>query len=309
MKSYLHECFPSVPYFVPVFEDGREAACRTISGVFGVMLVPMLYGIEPVYREDNWPDAKGGSHLPKEEIERIISLRPSGKLRPLEELPGFVAAEGLFRQMEIIAGKAGRIPGYLNYQGIMNVALKVRGSDIFIDMFDDPEFVHAFFRHIAGTIRSISKAVQARQTASGFPVDLLSMSNCVMNMVRPEQYEEFVLPLDIELSREYGRFGIHTCNWKADPYLDSLRKIEKMGYLDTGIESDLPRIKKMFPHTRRAVLYSPVALEHNEIDTIRRDVARIARDYAPCDIVLADVENTTPVERVNQFLSLAEEYA
>ena len=37
------------------------------------------------------------------------------------------------------------------------------------------------------------------------------------------------------------------------------------------------------------------------------DLERVLEDYAPCDVVMADVENTTPDARVNEFLGLAEE--
>ncbi len=225
------------------------------------------------------------------------------------ELDHNPVVQDLFRQMDIIEQTWGPIHGYLNYQGILNIALKVRGNDIFLDLFDDPPFVKGFFRHIACTIEALSKRVQARQRASGFHVNLLSMSNCVMNMVSPEQYEEFVLPLDMYLSTQYERFGIHTCNWDATPYLKPLRKIQKMGYLDTGIMADLAQIKKMFPDTRRAVLYSPVQLENNPEEQILSDIQRIATEYAPCDIVLADVEATTPDSRVRWFLEAVEEIA
>ena len=296
MKEYLHAAFPSVSYFVPSYADNIENTCATISGVHGIMLIPMLYGIEPVYRKDGWPDVKDGMHIPK---ERLTDL-------PLIDLKANPVIGRLFEQMDIIESKFGPVHGYLNYQGILNVAMKVRGSEIFLDMVDDPDFAHSFFRHIADTIRSTAKMIQARQRSSGFQVDLLSMSNCVMNMISPAQYEEFVLPLDTALSKQFPRFGIHTCNWKADPYLDQLHTIKKMGYLDTGLISDFSRIKRMFPDTRRAVLYSPVELGNKSIEAIRKDIERIRREYAPCDIVMADIQSTTPEERVREFLGIVE---
>lgn len=303
MKELLHDVFPAVPYFTPRYIDrsyqGKkiEPTCATISGVYGIMTLPTLYGIPAAYSRDGWPDAKSGIHIPKEEL---------AKLKPfnLDENP---IVQNLFRQMETIEETWGPIYGYLNYQGILNIALKVRGNEIFFDLFDDPPFVKGFFRHITMTIESFSKRVQARQRASGFYVNLLSMSNCVMNLISPEQYKEFVLPLDLYLSNQYERFGIHTCNWNVTPYLEQLRKIPKMGYLDTGIMADLSRIKRMFPETRRAVLYGPVQLENNSEEQILTDIQRIASEYAPCDIVVADVDATTPDHRVRWFLEAVEE--
>lgn len=307
MKELLHGKFPEVDHFTPRFEDrgaGKdrvEPSCATVSGVRGIMLVPSLYGLPIAWREDNWPDAQGGAHLPKETLQR---------LEPFNEkaLGANPAAASLFAQMEEIGRRWGRISGYLNYQGILNISLKLRGNDIFTDLIDDPPFAHGLFRHVAGTIATLSSMVQRRQRASGFEVDLLSLSNCVMNMVSPAHYEEFVLPLDGELSTRYPRFGVHTCNWKIDAYLSALRRIGRMGYIDTGMSSDLARVKALFPDARRAVLYGPGDAETRSLREIGDDMARLAREYAPCDIVLADVETTMPDGRIREFLALAREH-
>jgi hypothetical protein len=297
MKEHLHQAFSTVPYFMPGYDQaGVEPTCATISGVHGIMLVPMLYGLAPVYGEARWPDAKGGMHIPKEEL---VDLPPFDPAR-------HPTVRQLLEQMDVIERKWGRIHGYLNYQGILNIATKVRGQEIFVDFFDDPGFVHSFFAHIADTIEKTSTLIQARQRRSGFQVNLLSMSNCVINMISPVQYQEFILPLDRQLSQKYERFGIHTCNWDATPYLEALRTIDKMGYLDTGMAADLPRIRRMFPDTRRAIMYGPVDLEHKSLEALEEDVQEIARDYAPCDIVMADVEATTPDDRVRDFLAIVE---
>jgi len=296
MKEHLHATFPTVPYFTPVFSaDGVEPTCATVSGVHGIMLVSAIYGIEIDYQTDGWPDARGGMTLTKEQLAE----------NPVPEIESAAVVRQLLIQMDEIAARWGAIHGYLNYQGILNVAMKLRGSEIFVDLMDDPEFAHTLFRGIAATIRSVSGLVQARQRESGFPVNLLSMSNCVMNLVSPDTYERFVLPLDLELSTNYPRFGIHTCNWDATPYLDKLRVIPNVGYVDTGQMADLSRIKRLFPDTRRAVLYSPVDLETKSETEIETDLLRIRDSYAPCDIVLADVETTTPDRTVNSFLDTA----
>jgi hypothetical protein len=69
--------------------------------------------------------------------------------------------------------------------------------------------------------------------------------------------------------------------------------------------ADLARIRELFPDTRRAVLYSPVELEQKPMSEVESDLRRIRDLYAPCDIVMADVESTTPDERVRAFLDLA----
>ncbi len=298
MKEYLHSCFPDVPYFVPRYDtEGREPSCATISGVYGILLIPMLYGAVPSYSEDGWPDAH--PVLSADDIRAYADARPA--VIDLESSPVFLQLKG---QMERIHAAWGAVHGYLNYQGVINVAVKLRGSELFLDMLDQPEAVKAFFEHIGRTIGRVSKAVQGYQRSTGFPVDLLSMSNCTVSMISPAQYEEFLLQIDRRLSTEYERFGIHTCNWVADPYLDAMGRIEHMGYFDTGTRSDLRRIRKLFPDTRRAVLLFPEEVESQPLAELERLVRRIHREYAPCDLVLADVESTMPDERIRDFLAL-----
>ena len=298
MKEHLHETFPMVPEFVPEYDArGVERNCATIDGVYGIMPIPLLYGLTPVYRMDNWPEVKSDGHLGKGDID-VLSPPDPGNASHMRQLLG---------QMEWIEKKAGRIHGYVNYQSVLNTALKVRGNEIFIDMMDDPGWTKRFFRHIMENMAAVATLVQERQARSGFTSGILTVSNCVMNMISPAQYEEFVLPLDLELSTRFPAFGVHTCNWDATPYLDKLRKIGKMGYLDTGTMADLGRIRRMFPDTRRCVLYGPVELEQKSESELVEDITRIAREYGPCDIALADIENTTPDDRVRCFLDAAAE--
>ena len=296
MKTCLQELFPLAPNFKTAFDNrGIETTCATISGVFGIKLIPMVYGLDVKYTSDDWPDNRTGQFLSK---EQLMNLEPFDVSRT----PVMVQ---LMKQMDVIEENFGPIHGYLNYQGILNVAIKLRGTEIFTDMIDDPDFAHHLFGHIANTIMQVSKTVQKRQRESGFDIDLLSMSNCVMNMISPELYREFVLPHDLALSKEYRRFGIHTCNWNITPYIGVLREIDKMGYIDMGMTSDMKRVKAVFPDARRAVFYPPMELEQKSIKEIEKDMEKIVQELSPCDIVMADVTNTTEDQKVRAFLDLA----
>lgn len=110
------------------------------------------------------------------------------------------------------------------------------------------------------------------------------------------------------LSGEFERFGVHTCNWNITPYIDALRKIGKMGYIDMGMVSDMKRVKAVFPEARRAVLYPPVELEQKALPEIKADIQKIADELAPCDIVMADITDTTPDDRVRAFLELVNRF-
>lgn len=299
MKRYLHMKFPDIENFTPHFENGVDLSCATLDGVYGAMLISKIYGLTVHYFSDNWPSTDTSQHFSREQLEKLNPFQ-------LEQNPAF---QELMHQMDVIESKWGKISGYLNYQGVLNNALRLRGQEIFLDMYDHPMFVHRLFDHITDTMINVAHAVQKRQRDSGFSVNLFSCSNCVINMIAPEMYEEFILPCDIKISKEFEAFGIHTCNWNATSYIPQLSQIERMGYIDMGIETDLVRMKKSFPYARRAVLYSPVKAENAPMDEIEKDFKKIAEELTPCDLVLADLETSISDEKVIKIIKLANNLA
>ena len=150
----------------------------------------------------------------------------------------------------------------------------------------------------------LAQKVQKRQRESGFYINHFSVSNCTLNMISPQIYREFLFPYDKKIAESFERFGVHTCNWDVTPYLEELKKLPKIGYLDMGIMSDLKRVKNMFPEARRAVGYSPVRLQEANLDEIKKDMKKIYDELSPCDVELADIEATTSDERIKEVLQI-----
>lgn len=175
-------------------------------------------------------------------------------------------------------------------------------------MVERPEFVHQFLSLITEVMIQVAQRVQERQRQSGFAINQFSVSNCVMNMISPRMYKKFVFPYDTKIAGNFERFGVHTCNWNVTPYLKVLSQLPNVGYLDMGMMSDMRKARDMFPDARRAVLYSPVKLQDASLDEIRTDMATIYNELAPCDVVMADIQATTPDQRVKDLLYICREF-
>jgi len=290
MKAELIRAFPTIPYWK--LENRDDLA--TISGLYGAYPIPHVFGMPLEYAPDRWPDLNPQHRLGIGEIE---SLEPDSVLQS-------PVVEEILRQMELIEKEWGKIHGYLNWQGVLNNAFNLRGEEIFLDLYDRPDFAHHFFSVITEVMIRLAHSVQERQRTSGFYIDQMSVSNCVMNMISPQAYREFVFPHDREIALAFERFGVHTCNWDVTPYVEVLAELPKLGYLDMGIMSDLSRVREMFPDTRRAIMYSPVTLREGSLIEIRAEMEKIHRHLAPCDIVMADVDASTPDDRVRDFLEI-----
>jgi len=290
LKKELHRAFPTVEYW----DVNRTDDTWTISGVYGSYFVAQVFGAELEYAPDRWPAV---IRRPALSLEQLANLK-------LEDLLNVPIVRDLNRQMDIIEREAGKIHGYISWQGVLNNAFNIYGQDIFTGMIETTELAHQFFALITNVMIALAKRVQKRQRASGFQIDQLDVSNCVMNMISPQMYREFIFPYDQRIAEQFEYFGVHTCNWNINPYLSALSELPKVGYLDMGLVSDMHKARETFPETRHAVMYSPVKFQDTTLDEIEKDMRQIREELSPCDIVMADIQWTTPDARVNELLQI-----
>lgn len=290
MQAELQRAFPAATCWDRVRADDTW----TISGVYGSYFVAQVFGCELAYAPDRWPAI---ARRPELSLAELTALKR-------EHLLHAPAVAELDRQMDVIERAGGTIHGYLNWQGVLNNAFNIHGQNIFTAMVETPELAHRFLALITDVMITLAKKVQERQRRSGFQIDQLDVSNCVMNMISPRMYRELVYPYDKRIAEQFAYFGVHTCNWNATPYLTILHALPKVGYLDMGISTDLERARALFREARRAVMYSPVTLQDASLDEIENDMRRIRDELSPCDIVMADIQWTTPDSRVNALLDI-----
>jgi len=292
MKKELCKAFPSISYWSEDYKDDLA----TISGCYGAYVIPKVFGFTLLYEKDRWPEIdKNKRKLSVKEVEKIN----------VDNILENSFVEEIFKQMDIIRNQWGKIHGYLNWQGVLNNAFILRGEDIFTDFYDRPAFAHYFFTLLSEVMIRLALKVQKKQRESGFYINHFCVSNCTVNMVSPQIYREFLLPYDKKIAESgFERFGMHTCNWNVTPYLEEIKKIPKVGYLDMGIMSDMKKVKKMFPGARRAVMYSPVRLQEANLNEIKKDMEKIYNELSPCDIVMADIQASISTKRVNEFLQI-----
>ncbi|HDP34701.1 MAG TPA: hypothetical protein ENN29_06270 [Candidatus Hydrogenedentes bacterium] len=294
MRRELRKQFPDIP----IGGDFDAMPAGNLDGAFGALVVAGIFGVPIEYYQDNWP-AAAHAHLSEEQIRAMSTLR-------LEDSRFFSL---LMEQLDAIEKEFGRIEGYLNWQGVLNNAYRIRGPEILTDLVINPELATHLFAIITETMIHGMHLVYARQAATGIVVDHATVSNCLVNMVSPEQYREFLLPCDQRIADAFPRFGVHNCAWKVDPYIRDYAKIKPLDYVDMGLESNLAKAREACPNTRRALMYTPMALASNSLERLRADLRRIHSELGPCDVVIADIEASTSDERIREFWALTKEVA
>ena len=264
-----------------------------LTGLFGACSIAVIYGVPIRFEADQWPVSEH-VHISDEEME---NLQPPD----LSVNPFFLK---IMEQVDWIANTEGKVYGFMNWQGVLNNAQRIRGQELFMDFYMNPGGVKNLLNCVSTTMIEAAKILQQKQRDSGIDFTFFTVSNCLVNMLSPELYNEFILPFDQKIAAEFETIGIHNCAWSATPYLADYAKVPKVGYIDMGMDSDLETAKLLFPETRRAIMYTPMDLANKTKEQIRNDMELIAEKYGPCDIVAADIEFGTPDEKVRELVTI-----
>ncbi|MBW2285300.1 MAG: hypothetical protein JRF65_11945 [Deltaproteobacteria bacterium] len=95
---------------------------------FGMAMLPAVFGCEIIFEKAALPWAMplnlSEDEVMKLEVPDIFNTPPM---------------TDMIKQIEYLQGKYGRVVGDINITGVQNLALKIRGDQLYIDFFENPE--------------------------------------------------------------------------------------------------------------------------------------------------------------------------
>lgn len=178
--------------------------------------------------------------------------------------------------------KYGYITGDINWGGVLNIAMDLRGENIFLDMMMSPDEVENYFAGITSVIEKFtsflltetgSTSISVNRSVRHIQQPVFLHSECSHTMISVEDYEKFLLSIDLEWSKKRP-FGIHYCGTDPHRMASSFAKIPHLDYLDLGWGGDVKLLREFLPDTFFNIRLSPVEIarqSHNEIyETITR---------------------------------------
>jgi hypothetical protein len=274
-----------------------ESLRGDLNQIYTCCLMGAVFGQEIVYYKGTWPDNRG----------KPFEDDPAAEELQVPAFRNLKVFEVLMKQMDVIEREWGAIEGDLNYQGILNIAFRIRGEKIFSDMYEAPNRVHHVLSVVGRTLQEVVDTVFERQRRSGARRDYFVTSNCVVNMISGDSYREFLLPYDRELSDHYSIFGVHNCGWNVDAYTQPYSEIRALDYLDFGITSDLPRIKRLCPTALLNLILNPEDVLHLDSRSLRAMLDRVHGTLGFCRITLGSMDTGTPPKLIEEFFRTAAE--
>jgi hypothetical protein len=303
MEKVLYERFGK--YGLGSEHDVPQPVIGAVHNAAGYLLSEMM-GCKVDYSENSSPQVR------------------SADMTTLEINPQDAFQSSAFKQFinltDKLKEKYGYLKGDVNWNGILNLALDLRGQEIMIDMYENPEQVGRFFRQIATVIETFVNGIQEETGSSSISVNrtvrhldkpVFLHSECSHTMISVEQYEKTLMQFDIEWSKKYRPFGVHYCGKDPHRYAESFAKIPRLDFLDVGYEGDVKILRNHLPDTFLNIRLSPVKLIDQSVDDIRTEIKKLVSDSGNLDLTgvcciniddkVSDDKITTILETVREL--------
>lgn len=211
----------------------RDDRTPTVRVQFGTAQVAAAFGCEVFVPPNNLPAV--GSHILKCSEDVNTLAIPSmtdgwyGKLAEFTRVYRENLPEGVFIQ-------------HPDIQSSFNTAHLIRGNDILLDFYDDPEAVDTLLDKVTDyLIRLVPHLNVMIGNTGGWFYDwgalwkgAARISNCSMHLISPALYEEHILPRDIRLMHAIGGGRMHYCG-TSSAVIDMFFKCPDI----TGLDYDL----------------------------------------------------------------------
>ena len=263
-----------------------------------------LMGCEIIYQPDNSPQVVC-RNLDAEDIADV-------EVPDLDTSPVWGRMQ---RQIDALRSEYGRVESYINLQGIQNIALDLMGQELYLSYYSDPDEITGLLTKITDMSIEIGKRLYAlTDDISGgvtgivrqvMPKNYLT-SNCSVEMVSNACYEEFLLPHDLRLAKEFPCFGIHHCGKSMEHVCEGYSKVPNLAFAEVGAGSDIAYVREHLPETFLNLRYSAVKIQNQDPDEIHREVERMLRlgkaDQGRISISCVGMDKNTPEENILAFL-------
>lgn len=268
-----------------------------------------LMGCPIVYQEDNSPQVIC-RNLDEEEIEEIA----------VPDLDTCEVWARTRKQIAYLLEKYGRVETYVNLMGIQNIAMDLMGQNVLMAYYSAPDEVKELLARITDLTIAVGREFRklSSDNSGGVTSVVRKMqpqcyltSNCSVEMISNELYEEFLLPEDQRLSDAFGNFGVHHCGATMEHVADGYAKLRGLTFAEVGAGSDLKAVREKLPGIWLNARFSPVELTNASEDEIRAQVQSLVRSgngeagllSVSCVGIDADVSD----EQVEHFLKACRE--
>jgi hypothetical protein len=243
--------------------------------------------------------------------EQVMALRVPD---PVNTAP----MKQLVDMMGVLEREFGYLEGDINWGGVQNVALDLRGQQLYLDYFDNPALAHHLLSVVAQTELEMATYMRDRTGTTSLSTNRIVASvdprinlhsSCSVTMVSNSTYEQFLLKYDQYLASHLKPYGIHYCGADMEHVLDGFTKIEAVEFFDVGWGSDAARCRQALPDAFFSLRLSPVRLKTATTQEICDDLNQLLNQAGPLDraaVCCVNIDYGTPDENIREIFRVAE---
>lgn len=227
--------------------------------------------------------------------------------------------QGIRKQLDWLQEKFGWVDTSVDFNGIQNLAMDLRGQDLFLDYYDEDspaqhllevsyqvtrELCRRFLAYsgcISGGVSNIVKNVMP---------EVVLHSNCSVEMISQQNYEEWLLPYEIRMAEEFTNYGIHHCGQSMEHVIHGYAKTPNLKMVEVGAFSDLAACVQALPeHVLVNARYSPVRLAQASDEELYDEIKAMT-EILPgkrLSVSCVGIDSSVSDERIIRFCSICRE--
>ncbi|AOT71268.1 uroporphyrinogen decarboxylase family protein [Geosporobacter ferrireducens] len=263
-----------------------------------------IMGCEVRYQEENPPEVI----CTNLSDEAVMNLR-------LPELEKIELWKNIEEQGKYLYEKFGFVETHMNLMGIQNIAMDLRGQNLLMDYYLNPELAH----HLLGLCTQLSIAIgrwfkrYSNNLSAGVTAivkqtvpDMYLTSNCTVEMISLDTYNTFLAEYDQLLAEAFGSFGIHHCGQTMEHVVEGYKNIKNLKFAEVGAFSDIGYVRKHLPDIHLNLRYSPVKLKDVQGDELYQEIHRmieLGKPFNLLSISCVGIDSLVKDEQVRNFLS------
>ncbi|NJD03683.1 MAG: hypothetical protein FIA99_14060 [Ruminiclostridium sp.] len=303
MRTYLYERFGDIG--LGEKNSGEKPVMGPVHLAAGY-IVSQLLGCEIRFNECDPPDVIAANMTDQE----VMGL----------EAPDIFEAgttRELINMMNELEDRYGYLVGDVNWSGVQNIALDLRGQQLFIDYYENHELVEHLFEIISKTLvefvtyirkRTGSSSISVNPSVRHFGPSVNLHSNCSVAMISNEFYEKFLLKYDNFLSANLQPYGIHHCGDNMDRVAEGYSKVNGVEFFDVGWGSDIRKCRELLPDAFFNLRLNPVKILTCSDNEVEEDIIKLVENNGGirnAGICCINMDNGTPDINIKKVFDTA----
>lgn len=228
------------------------------------------------------------------------------------------AFRSLLQLIDDLKARYGYVCGDINWGGVLNLAIDLKGENVLMDMMLQPEECKVYFGKIARVVERFFTFIQSQTATSSISVNRVVRhiekpvylhSECTHTMISEEDYRQFLMPIDAEWSQKYRPYGIHYCGKDPHRHAAAYGELPALDFFDLGWGGDIAYIRKHLPNTLLNLRLNPVDINdrsHAEIESFIREGAKLSGDPYLTGFCCINMDAETDDEKVRTIFRTVE---